>query len=263
MIAISSTLATQLFSFDFESALKNTIDTVNQATQTSNSGANINLKDSTITRGLKEALKVGAKYGVETLGKKNGYLNNKDAKIKLPKNLEKLDGVIRKAGGDKIINDLILSMNNAATQAAPKTIEIFIDAIEKISIKDSKAILAGDNDAITKYFKKNTTQSLKKLIKPIIQKSMQDNNVAKYYDTFNSFYKENIKDITQNNSLMQAANSYGLGDFISQASDKNLDEHITDGAIRGLFKIIAKKEKDIRTKASAQTTSILKKVFGR
>ncbi|MEA3316245.1 MAG: DUF4197 domain-containing protein [Campylobacterota bacterium] len=262
-IAIVSTISTNSFAFSFQDVLNTTVETVNKATSNNNSMDITNLKESTVTQGLKEALRVGAKYSVEILSKKNGYLDNKDVKIKLPNNLRKADKVIRKVGGDKIIDDLILSMNNAATQAAPKTIDIFINAIEKISIKDSKKLLAGDNDAITKYFQQNTTTSLTKLIQPIIKTSMEKNNVAKYYDTFNDFYKSNLKGYIENNSMMQVANNYGLGNFIPKESDIKLEEYVTQEAISGLFKTIEKKEKDIRTKASSQTTSLLKKVFGK
>jgi len=262
-IAIASTMTTNLFAFSFQDALNTTIETVNKTTSNSNSMDISNLKESTVTKGLKEALKVGAKYSVKTLSKKNGYLDNKDVKIKLPTNLRKADKLIRKAGGDKIIDDFILSMNNAATQAAPKTIDIFINAIEKISIKDSKKLLAGKDNAITNYFRENTTTALTKLIQPIIKKSMEKNNVAKYYDTFNDFYKSNIKGYIQNNSIMQVANNYGVGNFLPKESDIKLEDYVTKEAILGLFKIIEKKEKDIRTKTSSQTTSLLKKVFGK
>ena len=46
---------------------------------------------------------------------------------------EKAEALVRKVGGEEIANDLIKSMNNAASKAAPKTAEIFVDAINKMT----------------------------------------------------------------------------------------------------------------------------------
>ncbi len=257
-IALSTTV---VLGFDFGNILNETIKSVktSQISPQSTSGILDNL---TISNGLKEALKVGVDYGVKTLSKDGGYLNNMDVKIPIPKNLETAESIIRKAGGEQIIDDLILSMNKAASEAAPKTAKIFVDAIDKMSLKDSKSILSGDDTAATKFFEKHTSQQLKDLIKPIIKKSMEDNKVATYYDTFNGFYKSNVKTYVDNSSVMQMAQSYGVDKFIPQNSDVRLDDYVTQGAIDGLFKIIAQKEKEIRKNPVAQTTSLLKKVFG-
>jgi hypothetical protein len=42
----------------------------------------------------------------------------------------------------------------------------------------------------------------------------------------------------------------------------NLDEYATDKAIGGLFVMIAKEEKNIRSNPGARTSELLKKVFG-
>ena len=39
------------------------------------------------------------------------------------------------------------------------------------------------------------------MIKPIIQSSMKDNNVAQYYDMANSFYQSNAKPLLNNSAI--------------------------------------------------------------
>ena len=153
-------------------------------------------------------------------------------------------------------------MNKAATNAAPKTAKILVDSIDKMSIDDAKNILAGDKDAATQYFKTHTTKDLQDMIKPIIQQTMQDNNVASYYDTFNKYYKEYGEGLVKSSGLMDMAKSYGADSFIPKSSDENLDEYVTNKAIDGLFEMIATKEGEIRENPVAQTTSLLKQVFG-
>jgi len=254
------------FAFDLNSIAKGVIDNVTkpteQTTQNTNTTSKSDLDNSTVSSGLKEALKQGVSFAVSTLGKDNGYLNNSLVKIPLPDNLAKAETIIRKAGGDKIADDLILSMNNAATKAAPKTAEIFVDAIDKMSIEDAKKILGGSENAATDYFKANTTESLKKMITPIIQETMKQNQVAGYYDTANNFYKSNLKGTVENSSVMGLAKNFGVDSYLPGSSDESLDEYVTNRAIDGLFKMIAQKEAQIRTSPVAQTTSLLQKVFG-
>lgn len=252
------------FGFDLGSIAKGVMDNVvtPSSTTTNNTTVNSSLNNDTISKGLKEALKNGVTFAVKELGAKDGYLNNSLVKIPLPDNLAKVETIIRKAGGEEVVNNLINSMNNAATTAAPKTANIFIDAINKMSLVDAQKILSGDNTAATSYFKTNTTESLKKMITPIIQESMKENQVAQYYKTANSFYKSNISSLVENSSTMAMAKSFGVDSYIPSSSDKGMEEYVSDKAIDGLFKMIAQKESAIRQNPIEQTTSILKQVFG-
>jgi hypothetical protein len=197
------------------------------------------------------------------LGSNNGYLNTASAKIPLPDNLAKGEALIRKAGGDKMADDLINSMNSAASKAAPQTAQIFMDAIDKMSLADAQKILSGGNDAATNYFKANTTDSLKKSINPIIQQSMKDNQVASYYDSVNSVYKSTAGNLVGNSGITSMAKNFGVDSYIPGNSNESLDEFVTAKAIDGLFTMIAQKEAAIRTNPLEQTSSILKQVFGK
>lgn len=236
-----------------QDAVKSTTSTPTSSSKTSN------LSDSLVTSGLKEALKIGVDYGVKELSKENGYLSN--AKIVLPKDMRTAEKLVRKAGGDKIVDDLVKSMNKAATTAAPKTAVIFVDAVNKMTLDDAQKILMGDKDAATEYFSKNTSSSLQKMISPIIKESMKENNVASYYDTFNKYYQSNAASLTKNSQLMGYAKEFGADKYLP-SSDADLNSYITEQAISGLFKMIAQKEGEIRKDPIAQTTSILKQVFG-
>lgn len=272
---IASTLiltTTFTFAFDLGSIAKSVVDNVTKEQTTTQkaplapvattANTNSNISDSTVSSGLKEALKTGVNFAVTQLGANNGYLNNSAVKIPLPDNLAKAETLLRSAGGDKMANDLINSMNNAASKAAPKTAEIFMNAIDKMSLTDAQSILAGGNEAATNYFKANTTESLKKLIAPIVQESMKENNVASYYDTINNVYKSSAKGLVDNSGVMGMAKNFGVDSYIPTSSDESLDSYITTKAIDGLFTMIGQKEAAIRSNPVEQTTSILKQVFG-
>lgn len=264
-LLLSSTLT---FAFDLASITKSVVDSVSKensttSTPTSTTATKTDLSDSTVSNGLKEALKTGVTFAVEQLGSNNGYLNNTTAKIPLPNNLSNVEKVIRSAGGGKMADELINSMNTAATKAAPKTAEIFMAAIDKMTLTDAQKILSGGNDAATNYFKANTTESLKKSITPIIQETMKENKVATYYDAVNNLYKSNAKGLVDNSGVMGMAKSLGVDSYMPGNSDENLDDFVTNKAIEGLFAMIAQKEAAIRTNPVEQTSSILKQVFGK
>lgn len=255
------------YAFDLGSIAKGVIDNVTNENKTNNSQAttneiNSNLDNSTVSSGLKEALKTGVTYAVNELSKSNGYLNNSLVKIPLPENLAKVETLLRSAGGNEIADNLINSMNKAATTAAPKTASIFANAIEKMSLDDAKKILAGNNNAATEYFKTNTTASLKEMISPIIKDTMKENQVASYYDMANNFYKENAKGMVESSGVMDIAKNFGVDSYLPGSSDQSIDDYVTQQAISGLFTMIAQKEAQIRTNPVAQTTSLLKQVFG-
>ena len=262
--------ATLTFALDIGGIAKGVVDNVskdsnisNQLTNLSTSSTKSNLDNATVSGGLKEALKGGVNFAVKQLGSNNGYLNTSAAKIPLPDNLARAESLIRKAGGDKMADDLINSMNNAATKAAPQTTQIFMDAIDKMTLADAQKILSGGNDAATKYFKANTTDSLKKSINPIIQQSMKENQVASYYDSVNNIYKSTAGNLTGNNNVTAIAKNFGVDSYIPGNSNESLDEFVTSKAIDGLFAMIAQKEAAIRTNPTEQTSSLLKQVFGK
>lgn len=249
-------------SFAFAFNLGNFAKSVMSDSSAVNSKSSVSgLDNSTISSGLKEALKKGVDFAVAQLGKDNGYLNNSLVKIPLPENLAKTEKIVRKFGGDKIADNLINSMNSAASKAAPKTAKIFMNAIDKMSLTDARKILSGNKDAATQYFKTHTSGSLEKMIAPIVNNTMKENSVAKYYDAFNGYYKKYGKKYVQNSGVASIAKSFGADKYLPGDNPENLNKYVTDKAIDGLFKMIAKEEADIRSNPVARTTSLLKKVF--
>ncbi|MBE0491485.1 MAG: DUF4197 domain-containing protein [Sulfurospirillum sp.] len=261
-LLVCSTIA---FGFDLGSFAKSVTENLNTqpTTSTKTTQTQGTLNNDTISKGLKEALQKGVTYATKSLGKPDGYLSNALVKIPLPENLQTAQTLIRKAGGDKIADDLIKSMNDAASKAAPKTADIFFNAIKKIDLKDAQTILQGEKDAATKYFQTHTNTDLQKLISPIVQTTMQENSVIKYYDTFNSYYQQYGKNYVQNNQILSLAKQFGADAYIPDMSEKNLNEYVTQKAIDGLFVMIAQQETKIRQNPLEQTTSLLKTVFGK
>ncbi len=193
------------------------------------------------TAGLKEALSIGTKKAVASLGQSDGYFGNQAVKILLPESLRKLEGPLRLAGQGQLVDDLVLSMNRAAEKAVPEAASILGDSLKAMTLDDAKGILNGPNDAATQYFRRTGGDKIAERFKPIVAKATEGAGVARAY-----------KRLTANPLAASLAQSYGL----------DLDSYVTGKAVDGLFTMVAQEEQAIRTNPAARTTDILKKVFG-
>ena len=270
-LLLSLTASSQAFDFGgFMDSVKDVVPALNETTKSSDTtekpatGTISDLSNTSVADGLKEALKQGVDFAVKELSKEGGYLNNPAVKIPLPDGLSNTESMIRKMGGDKMADDFIYSMNESATKAAVKATPIFVDAIEKMSIDDAKKILASNENAATQYFKTHTTDDLKKMMKPIVQETMAENNVASYYDTLNEYYDSSVKSFVENDSIRDMASNFGMEQYMPKGTtDEQLDDYVTRNAIDGLFKMVAQKEAEIRKNPVAQSSTLLQKVFGK
>jgi len=198
------------------------------------------LSNDKIAGGLKEALTKSTGSAVASTGRPDGYFKNQAIKILLPNSLQTVGKGMRMMGMGAQLDELELSMNRAAEQAAPAAKQIFINAITKMSFEDARKILSGGNTAATDYFKKTSSTELTQAFTPIVHQSMENVGVVKQFDA-----------VAQNSMVGPL-----LGNF-------NLDSYVVGKALEGLFYMLGQEEKQIRTDPAAQTTALLKEVFGK
>ena len=167
-------------------------------------------------------------------------LKNPLIKILFPPDAQKVEKKLRQVGMGKEVDRFIVSMNRAAEKAAKEAKPIFVTAIKSMTIKDAWGILKGEDDAATQYLDRTTSTQLFTKFNPIIKKSLDEVSATKYY-------KE----------LISAYNKIPL----VEKKDPDLDDHVTDKSIDGLFTLIAQEEANIRKNPGARTTDLLKKVF--
>jgi len=196
----------------------------------------------TIASGLREALAIGTQNAVRNVGKTDGYFSNSIIKIMMPEKLRTIADTLSALGFKKEVDSLVLSMNRAAENAAPKAESIFGDAIRQMSIDDARKILEGGNTAATDFFKAKTTTQLTEAFKPVISKSLDEVGGIRAYK-----------------------NLLGRADAIPFLNKESLDidSYVTNKALEGLFTIVAQEEKKIRTNPAARTTDLLRTVFGK
>jgi hypothetical protein len=191
--------------------------------------------------GLKQALEIGTTNGANQLSAKDGFLGNLAVKILFPPEAQKVEKTLRTIGLGSLADNVILSINRAAEDAAKEAKPIFISAIKQMTITDATNILLGNKDAATTYFKRVTTAQLLEKFRPVIQTSLAKVGATKYWG--------------------DAANQYNKLPLVKPVST-DLSSYVAQKAIDGMFIQVAQEELKIRDNISARSSTLLQKVFG-
>ena len=199
------------------------------------------LSSDKIASGLTEALKVSTGRAVASVGRPDGFFKNQAIKILLPDRLRKASTTLRLVGLGPQLDELELGMNRAAEQASPKAKQIFLNALSQMTISDARQILQGGDTAATEYFKSKSSAALTDAFAPIVHESLQNVGVVQQYNSMT------------NNPLAAT---------VMKNQNFDLDRYVVGKTLDGLFFTLGQEEKKIRTNPAAQTTTLLKEVFG-
>ena len=129
-----------------------------------------------------------------------------------------------------------LPFEDAVKEATP----IFIDAVKDITFSDAKNILLGNDKAATNYLQNKTNTALYGKFNPVIQ---------------NSFSKVGADQIWSN-----IISKYNTIPFVNKVNP-DLTDYVTTEALKGVYKMIAVEEKNIRSNVNSRTTTLLQQVF--
>ena len=193
-----------------------------------------------VGNGLKEALEIGVNKGADFLSAKDGYFMS-PYKILLPEEALTITTRLRTVPGfNNLEADLTERINRAAEDAATKAKPIFRKAIVSMTIADAMNILMGEQNAATVYLQRVTSQELYDAFQPVILESLNKVNAIELWES--------------------AITSYNRIPMVKRANPR-LDDHVTRRALDGMFALIAKEEKEIRTNTGARSSELLRKVF--
>ncbi|MBQ1606223.1 MAG: DUF4197 domain-containing protein [Bacteroidales bacterium] len=195
-------------------------------------------------KAVKELLQVSADNSLAKLGVNNGFYQNNEVKIPFPPALKKVEDKLKQVGFTNQVNQFTEKLNRSAEDAASGVKEIFKTAITQMTINDALGIIMGNEDAATQYMRKTTTAAITSKVSSVVAKSNEKIKLASYWTPL--------------------ANKYNTVMMLTGGAQVNTDltQYVTEKAVEGIFKTMAKEEKVIRTKTSARTTSLLQRVFG-
>jgi hypothetical protein len=213
------------------------------------------LTEADVISGLKEALNTGAKNAAVRLSSEGGYYNDMTVKIPLPEEAKTIvDNISKIPGGEKLIEDVVLSINRAAEDAAKEVAPIFVSSVTQMTVTDAFGILKGADNAATQYLVKTTYNELYNLYRPKISVSTNKEIVA------GISAQESWTTLTSKWNTVANSIAGRLAGF--KPVTTNLDDFLTKKALDGMFLKVEGEELKIRKEVSARVTPILQKVFG-
>jgi hypothetical protein len=213
------------------------------------------LTEADVVSGLKEALTTGARNSAQRLAAENGYYGDAAVKILLPEEARTIvDNISKLPGGDKLVQDAILSINRAAEDAAREAAPIFVNSITSMSISDAFGILKGSDNAATAYLRNTTYNDLYNLYKPKIVASTEKKLIG------NISTRDSWENLTSRWNTLANSVAGRLANLKPVNTD--LDDYLTRRALDGMFLKVEGEELKIRKDVSARVTPMLKRVFG-
>ena len=201
------------------------------------------LTNEEVISGLKEALTVGINKGSGLASATDGFFKNPAIKLPFPPDAQKVKDKAIDLGLQNKVDQFELTLNRAAEEATKEAGPIFIQAIKDMSIGDGFTILKGEDNAATNYLRDKTTSKLVSAFSPKVKAAIDKVQLTKYWTPLTK--------------------AYNSANILTGGSDVNTDLNafVTERAIKGLFLLVEKEEKNIRKDPLARATDILKKVF--
>jgi hypothetical protein len=192
------------------------------------------------TRGVKEALELSSGRATALLGKAGGYSRNPLYKITMPASVSKVTKTLRSVGLGGQVDQVESLMNRGAEQAAGEAKAVFIDAVRQMTVTDALGIVRGGNTAATDYFKAKTDSKLRAKYLPIIRQNLGEVGFYNQYKT-----------------LLNSYNALPL----AKKPDLDLEQHVLNKSLDGLFAQIAREEVVIRQDPLRKGSEYLSRVF--
>ncbi len=190
--------------------------------------------------GLKDALSQGLFKSLDAFANPDG---NPLVRFVFPGEAQKIENTLRDLGLDKTLNQVTGKFTRAMSSAVGVAKPLFINAIDKMTIRDAANILVTDNPhAATDYFKQSMKPGLMDAFRPIVDSTIKIEGADKEWSGITKIY----------NSIP----------FISKPLENNLTDFISARVVDLMFLMIAGEEKEIRAKYSLRKTDMMKKVFG-
>jgi len=193
-----------------------------------------------VEKGLKEALIVGATNSVMYASKEGGFNNNLSIKIPFPEEAQKMKKTLIKVGMKSQIDRFEYVLNEAAEDASFFAKDIFIDAVNKMTIHNAMSILSGGDNTATIYLRNQTSENLYITFKPIVKRSIEKVKLTSYWS-----------------ALVNRYNALPL----TKEINADLEDYVVNKAIDGLFILIMQEENNIRNNPKARVSEILQRVF--
>ncbi|MVN77320.1 DUF4197 family protein [Hymenobacter sp. HMF4947] len=201
------------------------------------------LTEAEASTGLREALTTGVTKAVAFASEPDGFNLNDDIRIPFPPDAQLVATTLGSLPlGKQAVEQVTNLLNRAAEAAAPAAKDIFLNAVQQLTLTDALTLVtSGSKDAATVLLRKNSEAALNAALRPSIVQSLDQVGANAAYS-----------------KLIERYNKIPL----MTPAKTNLTDYVTAQTVDGLFVLLAQQEAKIRQNPAAQSTAILKRVFG-
>jgi hypothetical protein len=196
---------------------------------------NATLSEADAASAIKQMLEIGVRQGVQGAFNKDAIMSTL-----FPESMRKTLNTLQQLG---LLNDLdrfTTTLATASEKTGERSIPVFVNAIEGMSVSDAIGIIKNGGTSATDYLRSHAGTQLREAIKPVMKETLDE---YKLTDQWNKIMKP-AQDISGNRVNLDLPNL--MAGLVSLK----------------MFEKIEEKEKDIRANAAARTTPLLKRVFG-
>ena len=190
---------------------------------------------------VRELLDQSADRAANRLGSPDGFWADPRVRIGLPEELARLEKGLRRLGLERYSDEFRESLNRAAEQAMPAVKPVVLRMVRDMTLADAVAIVRGDEDAASRYFRMHAEASLREQLKPIVAEATGRGGVT-------AAYKRLLKRAV-------------FLEKIAEPDELDLDGYVTRAALDGLFLVMTEEERRIRRDPRARTSELLRKAF--
>lgn len=204
-------------------------------------GVGAGVTQAVAARGVREILGTGAGRALQRLAAVGGYANDPLLRLHLPTAMEAGTVALRAAGLGAELEAVETGMNLAAAAMAGEALPVLLDTIGATEVRDAAMILEGGDRAATDWLKARAGAALRSKLAPIVVTQLVGFGVYAPWKAVQTTW----------NSLPGQT-----------APLPNLEEHVTDMAMAGLWRALGDEEQRIRTDPAARDSALLDSLLG-
>lgn len=184
---------------------------------------------------IRQYLEMGVRQGV------NGSFTREIIMNKLPEPVRKTLNTIQQLGLTNEIDRFVVTLSQASEKAATASIPIFVNSINNMRFTDAMNIIKNGGTAGTDYLRTSVGSDLRRAITPAMESALKEYKLDEQWE-----------------KIMKPAQS-----VVGNKLNLDLGNLMAGMVSEAMFKQIEEKEREIRSNASARTTTLLQKVFSR
>jgi len=201
-----------------------------------NKFAGYTLNERDAAAAIRQLLEIGARDGV------NGAFSKETMMSAIfPEPVKKVLNTLQQLGLTNEIDRFTTTLSTAAEKTAANSVPIFLSGINNMKFSDAMRVIKNGGTSATDYLRSSVGDSLRRSIRPVMQAALDE---YKLNEQWNEITKP-VKGIRGNKLNLDLANL--MAGVVSEA----------------MFQRIEEKERQVRTDASARTTTLLQKVFSK